>query len=110
VPELPLDDVQRHALTGQLERVRMAQLISIAVAASGGRPWRQIGDKLAAYSLEFGSTREAPTGIEPVSTALQCPGRGAVPLCEALPVSLSCAELPPILTFRDKVRDKALDW
>jgi len=27
VPELPLDDVQRHALTGEFERMRMAQLM-----------------------------------------------------------------------------------
>jgi hypothetical protein len=36
--ELPLDDVQRHTLTGQLERMRVAQLVrGEAPADAGGR-------------------------------------------------------------------------
>ena len=57
MPELALDDVQRHALAGELERVRVAQLVRREPAPDAG-----LGGEPAQLAADPGARPGPPAG------------------------------------------------
>src|SRR5512133_556208 len=104
MPELALDDVQRHALARELERVRMAQLVRSEPA-----PNARLGRKAPELATDRGSRpRSASRGS--VDDAEQRPERQFAacvpPRSQLLPAPVIHPDLatPPALAVADQHR------
>ena len=91
MPELPLDDVERHALTREFERMRVAQPMRREPAPDvrGGREAPELaanGERLPVFGARWYS------GVSSDATSAGLQGFGSVrgsPKCRNTPVSLN---------------------